>query len=127
MCGKSFAGCAEDRQEALKGEIFKFIRWSGRNKINQNRRPPDTREGQEGEERKMKSTVSYKNYVIRAESFQREKSGDWIPQYNFTRQNIASKGNDFPAQQYQLNEALPTEDAADDFALRKAMEWIDKN
>ena len=24
MCGKSFAGCAEDRQEALKGEIFKF-------------------------------------------------------------------------------------------------------
>jgi len=53
----------------------------------------------------MKSTVSYKNYVIRAESFQREKNGDWIPQYNFTRQNIASKGNDFPAQQYQLNEA----------------------
>ena len=74
----------------------------------------------------MKSTVSYKNYLIRAESFQREKNGEWIPQYNFTRQNIASKGNDFSAQQYQLNEALPTEDAADDFALRKAMEWIDK-
>jgi hypothetical protein len=83
-------------------------------------------EKQKGEEREMKSTVSYKNYLIRAESFQREKNGTWIPQYNFTRQTIASKGNDFPSQQYQLNEALPTEDAADDFALQKAMEWIDK-
>jgi hypothetical protein len=75
----------------------------------------------------MKSGISYKNYLIRFESFQREKNGKWIPQYHFTRQNIGSKGNDFPSQQYQLNEALPTEDEADDFALQKAMEWIDKN
>jgi hypothetical protein len=75
----------------------------------------------------VKSTVSYKNYLIRAESFQREKNGKWIPQYTFTRQNIGTKGNDFPSQQYQLNATLPTEDAADDFALQKSMEWIDKN
>jgi hypothetical protein len=90
--------------------------------------PTASRNGkQKSEEREMKNTVSYKNYLIRAESFQREKNGTWIPQYNFTRQTIGGKGNDFPSQQYQLNEALPTENAADDFALQKAMEWIDKN
>ena len=75
----------------------------------------------------MKSSISYKNYLIRGESFQREKNGKWIPQYNFTRQNIGSKGKEFPSQQYQLNEAFPTEDEADDFALQKAMDWIDRN
>jgi hypothetical protein len=33
----------------------------------------------------------------------------------------------FPSQHYQLNEAFATEDEADDFALRRAMEWIDQN
>ena len=75
----------------------------------------------------MKSSISYKNCLIRSESFQREKNGKWIPQYALTRQNTGSKGKVFPSQQYQLNEAFPTENEADDFALQKAMEWIDKN
>jgi hypothetical protein len=75
----------------------------------------------------MKSSISYKNCLIRGESFQREKHGEWIPQYTVTRQKTASNENDFPSQQYQLNEAFSTEDEADDFALQRAMEWIDKN
>jgi hypothetical protein len=75
----------------------------------------------------MKSSISYKNYLIRGESFQREKNGQWTPKYNFTRQNIGSKGKNFPSQQNQLKEAFRTEDEADDFALKKAMEWIDSN
>ena len=75
----------------------------------------------------MKSSISYKNCLIRGESFQREKNGKWIPQYTLTRQNTGSESKGFPLQQYQLNEALPTEVEADEFALQKAMEWIDKN
>jgi hypothetical protein len=75
----------------------------------------------------MKSSISYKNCLIRGESFQREKHGKWIPQYTLTRQNTGGNENHFPSQQYQLNEAFSTEDEADDFALQRAMEWIDKN
>ena len=74
----------------------------------------------------MKSSISYKTCLIRGESFQREKNGKWIPQYMLTRQNTGSEIKGFPSQQYQLNEAFATEDEADDFALRRAMEWIDK-
>jgi hypothetical protein len=42
-----------------------------------------------------------------------------------TRKNQGSNENDFPSQQYQLNEAFTTEDEADDYALPR--EWIDKN
>ncbi len=75
----------------------------------------------------MKSSISYKNCLIRGESFQREKNGTWVPQYTLTRQETGNKGNDFPSHQYQLNEIFSTENEADDFALQKAMEWIDKN
>jgi hypothetical protein len=75
----------------------------------------------------MKSGISYKNCLIRGESFQRERNGKWIPQYSLTRQNTGNSGNQFPSQQYQLNEAFTTEDEADDYALQRAREWIDKN
>jgi hypothetical protein len=75
----------------------------------------------------MKSSISYKNCLIRGESFQREKNGTWVPQYTLTRQNAKNSGNFFPSQQYQLSEMFRTENEADDFALQKAMEWIDKN
>jgi hypothetical protein len=52
----------------------------------------------------MKSSISYKNCLIRGESFQREKNGKWIPQYTLTRQSTRNSGNHFPSQQYQLNE-----------------------
>jgi hypothetical protein len=48
-------------------------------------------------------------------------------QYNLTLQNTGSERKGFPSQQYQLNKAFVTEDEADDFALQKAMEWIDRN
>jgi len=75
----------------------------------------------------MRSSISYKNYLIRLESFQREEKGTWVPQYYLARQSIGSNETDFPSQQYQFNEALQSADEADDFALSKAMKWIDKN
>jgi hypothetical protein len=75
----------------------------------------------------MRASIAYKNHVIICESFQRETPGLWVPQYHTTRQKLGSAGNDFPIQQYQLHEAFPTQDGADDFALQKAMDWIDKN
>ena len=75
----------------------------------------------------MKNSISYKNYLIHGESFQREKNGAWVAQYALTRQEAGGKGNNFPSSQYQLNEAFPTESEADEYALRRAREWIDRN
>jgi hypothetical protein len=75
----------------------------------------------------VKVSIAYKNCLIRGESFQREKNGKWIAQYTCARQNDRSKGHDFPSQQFQLKEVFPTEDEADNFALKKAMERIDNN
>ena len=70
--------------------------------------------------------ISYRNCTIRGESFQRERNGTWIAQYLVTRRNTGSEGTGFPTQHYQLNEVFATEDQANDFALRRAMEWVDK-
>ncbi len=75
----------------------------------------------------MRSSISYKDCLIRGESFQREKNGTWIPQYTLTRSETGRKPNDFPSHQYQFNEAFPTESEADEYALQKAKEWIDGN
>ena len=75
----------------------------------------------------MKICILYKHCVIRGESFQREKNGAWIPQYKLTRQEAGNKENDFPSQQYQFNEGFPTESEADEYAVQKAKEWIDRN
>jgi len=75
----------------------------------------------------MKISIAYKNCLIRGESFQREKNGKWISQYILTRQDTGREKKGFPSQQYQLNDVFATEDEADDFALQRAMEWIDKN
>ena len=75
----------------------------------------------------MKDGISYKNCLIQGESFQREKNGTWVPQYALTRQEAGTKGNNFPSYQYQFNEAFPTESEADEYALQKAKEWIDRN
>ena len=75
----------------------------------------------------MKSSIAYQNCLIRGESFQREKNGEWVPQYTLRRQAAKNKMSDFLFHQAQLNEAFPTENAADDFALQEAMKWIDIN
>jgi hypothetical protein len=41
----------------------------------------------------MKSSVSYKNCLIRSESFQLAQSSSWIPRYTLTRQDAANKWN----------------------------------
>jgi hypothetical protein len=73
----------------------------------------------------LRSDTSYKNCSIRGESFQREKNGKWVAQYLVTGLNAACGRSVFPSQQYQLSEIFATEGEADDFAVRRAMEWID--
>ena len=74
----------------------------------------------------MRSGTLYKSWVICGESFQREKDGTWISQYFATQNKDDSREDSFPSQQYQLNNVFPTEDEADEFALFRAKEWIDK-
>ncbi|OGQ83594.1 MAG: hypothetical protein A3F90_09515 [Deltaproteobacteria bacterium RIFCSPLOWO2_12_FULL_60_19] len=75
----------------------------------------------------MKNGISYKNRLIRAESFQREKNGTWVAQYTVVRQEGGGQGTGFPSSQYQFNEAFPTESEADAYAVGRAMEWVDVN
>ena len=75
----------------------------------------------------MRHDTPYKDYLIRGESFQREKNGAWVPQYSVIRQNSATTKMDFPSHQYQFNHACPTEGEADEFAVQSAQAWIDKN
>jgi hypothetical protein len=75
----------------------------------------------------MKSSISYKNCLIRSESFQRAQSGSWIPQYTLTRQDTKNKWNGTPSHQTRLDNVFWTENEADEFALQDAMRWIDKN
>jgi hypothetical protein len=75
----------------------------------------------------MGNGISYKDCLIQGESFQRERNGTWIPQYTLTRQKSGNGGTGFPSHQYQFNEAFPTESEADEYALQRAKEWIDKN
>ena len=75
----------------------------------------------------MKSSIAYKNCLIRGESFQREKDGKWIPQYTLKRQENKKMRSDFLSHQARLEKIFTNENAADDFALQEAMKWIDKN
>jgi hypothetical protein len=76
---------------------------------------------------KMKRDTSYKDYVIRSESFQREKNGAWMPQYTVTHQDAATQKIEFPSHQYQFNHAYSTEREADEFAVLMAQTWIDEH
>ena len=75
----------------------------------------------------MNNGILYKHHLIRGESFQREKNGTWVAQYTVVRQEGGGKGNGFPSSQYQCNEVFPTESEADEYALRRAKEWVDRN
>lgn len=76
---------------------------------------------------KMKEESLYKNYLIHGESFQRETNGAWVPQYTVTRQEAESEKRDYPSHQYQFNHAYATEREADEFAMQKARDWIDRS
>jgi hypothetical protein len=72
----------------------------------------------------VNNNVSYKDYFIGCESFQREKHGSWVPQYTITRQ--VTESNDFPSHQYQFSHTFDTKNDADCFATQKAQDWIDQ-
>ena len=75
----------------------------------------------------MKKHISYRDYQIFGESFQRREYGSWVAQYTLMRQATSGKGNDFPSHQYQFNAIFRTRNEANAYALRKAKERIDKN
>jgi len=74
----------------------------------------------------MKSSVSYKNCLIRSESFQLAQSSSWIPRYTLTRQDATNKWNGTPSHHDRLDKVFWTENAADDFAVQDAMRRIDR-
>jgi uncharacterized membrane protein YeaQ/YmgE (transglycosylase-associated protein family) len=87
----------------------------------------DTAAVRDEESGHTKTTISYKDYLIAGESFQREENGAWIAQYVLRREQPVANQDDFPIVQYQFNESFPTQRDADDYALRRATEWIDKS
>ena len=71
----------------------------------------------------MKHDISYKNYLIRGESFQPTQSSGWIPRYVLQRADAgdASLSHD------RLDESFGSESEADAFAVQDAKSWIDKS
>jgi hypothetical protein len=75
----------------------------------------------------MKRNISYKNCLIRSESFQLTQSSSWIPRYILTGGNHASERNDNPSCHDRLDKVFCTENEADEFAVQDAMRRIDRN
>lgn len=75
----------------------------------------------------MKNNVSYKNCLIRGESFQLAQSSGWVPRYSLTRQDAVNRWNGAPSHYDRLDQVFWTENEADKFALQDAMRWIDEN
>lgn len=74
----------------------------------------------------MKSSISYKNCLIRSESFQLAPNSSWIPQYTLTRQS-AKNITASPTHHARLDKVFWSENEADEFAMQDAMRWIDTN
>lgn len=75
----------------------------------------------------MKSSISYKNCLIRSESFQLASDSSWVPQYTLTRQTAKNVISASPKHHAQLDKAFGSESEADEFAMQDAMRWIDNN
>jgi hypothetical protein len=75
----------------------------------------------------MKRNFSYKDCLIRSDSFQLSQSSSWIPRYILTRENRESEGNDTPSSHDRLDKVFGTENEADEFAVQDAMRRIDRN
>ena len=75
----------------------------------------------------MKYTLSYKDCLIRTESFQVAESSSWIPRYVLTRQGANGNASGPPSYRDRLDKVFWTENEADDFALQDAVQWIDSN
>jgi hypothetical protein len=75
----------------------------------------------------MESSISYKNRLIRGESFQLPQSNSWIPRYTLMRGDDESKSDGSFTHHDRLDKVFWTKNEADVFALEAAMQWIDKN
>ena len=75
----------------------------------------------------MKSMLSYKNCLVRGESFQLAQTSSWIPRYSLTLQGANSSPLGALSHHDRLDQVFRTENEADEFALQDAMRWIDQN
>jgi len=75
----------------------------------------------------MKNSISYKDCLIRGESFQLAQNNGWVPRYTLTRRDSGNRWNGIPSHQDRLDQVFWTENEADKFALQDAMRWIDQN
>jgi len=73
----------------------------------------------------MKHDISYKNYLIRGESFQPTQSSGWIPRYVLQRAHHISGADDSPLSHDRLDKAFGSKSEADEFAVQDAKSWID--
>ncbi len=64
----------------------------------------------------MKNNVTYKNCLIRGESFQLAQSSGWVPRYTLTRQDAMNRRNGAPSHYDRLDQVFWTENEADKFA-----------
>ena len=71
----------------------------------------------------MKHDISYKNFLIRGESFQPTQSSGWIPRYVLRGANPSA--DDSPLSHDRLDKSFGSKSEADDFAVRDAESWID--
>ena len=75
----------------------------------------------------MITTRIYRNCLIRSESFQLAQSDSWIPRYVLTHQDSDRMRDVAPSYHDRLDIVFATVDEADEFALRDAVGWIDRN
>jgi len=75
----------------------------------------------------MKSLLSYKNCLVRGESFELAQSNSWIPRFSLTLQDANSTPKGALSHHDRLDKVFHTKSEADEFALQDAMLWIDLN
>lgn len=73
----------------------------------------------------MKHDTRYKNYRIRAESFQPTPSSGWIPR--FVVQCADASDNTAPSSHDRLDQCFGSATEADLFAVQEAKDWIDRD
>ena len=71
----------------------------------------------------MKTMISYKNCLIRSESFQFGLNGGWIPRYAIMHQGADRDAS--PSHHDRLDKACRSEHEADEFAVQDAKRRVD--
>lgn len=75
----------------------------------------------------MKHDISYKNYLIRGESFQPTQNSGWIPRYYLQLAKPSAGTEPSPVCRDRLDKAFGNESEADEFAVQDAKSWIDNS